>query len=379
LAGLSGAVRAEQKPLRFGISVSLTGPFAEAIRPAMLADKVWQEEVNARGGLLGRKVELSIRDNRSSADDGVSIYERFLQEKQDFVFEDSGAFLVQRVSPVAEQHKMLMLAPNAFARSLYQRGFKYLFYTGAALSEDLIIGAVRLLQSLPVAERPKTVGYVTVLNIAFTSMAKGMQEQMSALQTKTVLDVTYPPSLNDGTPIIENLKQANPDMIAQTGLVNDTLLLMRAMKQQGYRPKVTLLSVVAGAQPNFLQTFGDSVEGAIYSSSWEPQVKTTGNAAFVAAYQKANGMLPTYNGAQAYARWQIFETAVTATKSFDQKTLRDYIATHEFDTVVGKIKYDGKSYSVPTDTIVTQVQHGKKVVVWPPDQAAGKFVMPSAH
>jgi branched-chain amino acid transport system substrate-binding protein len=106
-------------------------------------------------------------------------------------------------------------------------------------------------------------------------------------------------------------------------------------------------------------------------------VKTTGNAEFVAAYQKANNTFPTYNAAQAYARWQIFEAAVNATKSFDHKVLRDHIAKAEFDTVVGKIKYNDKGYSVPVDTIVTQVQKGKKVVIWPKEQATGTLLYPN--
>lgn len=378
LMATAPSVQAQDKgPIKFGISVSLTGGFAEAIRPAMLADKVWEEEVNARGGLLGRKVEMTFRDNRSNPDDGVSIFQRFQQGGYDFVFEDSGAFMVQRESTLAEQQQMLFLSPNGFARSLYERGYKYLFFTGAAVAEDLNIGAVRLLEAMKEADRPKSVAYVSIENIAFTSTTKGMQEFVKPMKMASVLDVTYPPNINDATPIVDNIKQKNPDMVYHAGLNNDSLLFARAMKQQGFKTRLIMISQVAGAQPNFLTTFGDSVEGMIYASPWEPQVKTTGNAAFLAAYQKANSTLPTYNAAQAYARWQILEAAVNATKSLDHKVLRDYIAKAEFDTVVGKIKYNEKGYSVPQDTIVTQVQKGQKVVVWPKDQATGALVYPN--
>lgn len=364
-------------PLKIGISVSLTGGFAEAIRPAMLADKVWEEDINARGGLLGRKVELTFRDNRSNPDDGVSIFQRFQQSGYDFIFEDSGAFMVQRESTLAEQQQMLFLAPNGFARSLYERGYKYLFFTGAAVAEDLNIGVVRLLETMSDADRPKSIAYVSIENIAFTSTTKGMQEFVRPMKIATALDVTYPPNINDATPIVDNIKQKNPDMVYHAGLNNDSLLFARAMKQQGYKAKLIMISQVAGAQPHFLTTFGDSVEGMIYASPWEPPVKTAGNAEFVAAYQKANNALPTYNAAQAYARFQILESAVNATKSLDHKVLRDHIAKSEFATVIGKIKYNEKGYSVPPDTIVTQVQKGQKVVVWPKDQATGTLVYPN--
>lgn len=367
----------ESKPIRIGINVSLTGPFGEGIRPTMLADKVWESDVNASGGLLGRKVELTFRDNRSSPDDAVSIYQRFLQERFDFVFENGGSFIVQRESTLAEQQGKLFLSPNGFARSLYERGYKYLFYTGAALSEDLNIGLVHLLKTLPAEQLPKTVGYVAIDNIAFTSTIRGLKQLLEPMKIEGVADLIYPPNINDATPLVENLAQKSPDFVYQIGLNNDTLLFARAMKQQGLKPKLTAISLVAGSEPNFLSTFGDTVEGMVYTSPWEPQLKTKDNQKFVKEYEAANGKAPTYNAAQAYARWQIFEQAVNATKSLNDAKLRDYIAQGEFDTVVGKISYKGKGYSVPADTIITQIQNGKKVVVWPKNEAEGHFIYPN--
>jgi branched-chain amino acid transport system substrate-binding protein len=370
------ALAQDSKPIRFGINASLTGPFGEGIRPTMLADQVWEKDINSRGGLLGRKVEMTFRDNRSSPDDAVSIYQSFSQDNYDFIFENSGAFIVQRESTLAEQRGKLFLAPNGFARSLYERGYKFLFFTGAAVSEDLNIGLVNLLKTLPADQLPKTVGYVTVDNIAFTSTIKGLKPLLEALKISAVADLTYPPNLNDATPLVQNLMQKNPEFVYQIGLNNDSLLFARAMKQQGFKAKATVISLVAGAQPNFTTTFGDSVEGMLYTSPWEPQVSTKGNKQFVEQYKAANGRDPTYNAAQSYARWQILEQAVNATKSLDDTKLRDYIAGAEFDTVVGKMNYKGKGYSVPDDTIMTQIQNGKKVVVWPKSDAGAPFVYP---
>ena len=157
-----------QQPLKIGINVSLTGPFADSIKPVMWSDQVWAKEINARGGLLGRKVVMTFVDNKSNPEDAVSIYQRLLQDGNEFIFENGGSLIVQRESTLAEQRQKLFLAPNGFAQALYERGYKYLFYTGAAISEDLNIGLVRLLESLPAEKRPKTIGYVTVENIAFT-------------------------------------------------------------------------------------------------------------------------------------------------------------------------------------------------------------------
>ena len=360
-------------PIQIGITVSLTGAFADTIKPTMMADQLWELQINSRGGLLGRQIKLIHRDNRSNPADAVAIYQNFLQGRMDFVFENSGSFIVQRELTLAEQHRMLFLAPCGFARALYERGYKYLFYTGPAVSEDLNIGLGRLIGTLPEATRPKTVGYVTVENIAFTSTTKGTQKLLEPYHLESVLDVTYPPNLNDATPLVNNLAQKNPDLVFQTGLVQDTFLFVRALHQQALQFPMTAIGLVAAALPNFLDVVGDAANGMVYASAWEPQVRFSYNEDFVKQYSAMHGVLPTYNAAQAYSRWQIFEQAVTSTRSLDHTVLRDYIANNSFETVVGTIKYNEQGYSVPKDTIVTQFQDGKRFVVWPREQANGDF------
>ena len=375
-ATLTSRAEDAPQPLKIGINVSLTGPFADSIKPVMWADQVWEKQINARGGLLGRKVVMTFVDNKSNPEDAVSIYQRLLQDGNEFVFENGGSIIVQRESTLAEQRQKLFLAPNGFAQALYQRGYKYLFYTGAAISEDLNIGLVRLLESLPADKRPKTIGYVTVENIAFTSTTKGLQEKAKPLGLETVLDVTYPPNISDATPLVTNLKQKAPDIVFQTGLTNDTILFARAAAQQALRANVFAIGVTSGALASFVSAVGEVSHGMVYSSPWEVQVKTPNNGEFVRAYQEANGVSPTYNAAHGYARWQIFEQAVNGAKTFDQKLLRDYIAANTFDTIVGTIKYNAQGYSTPEDTVVTQFQKGSRVLVWPKALATGEFIYP---
>jgi branched-chain amino acid transport system substrate-binding protein len=374
--GAGPAMAQDTSLLRIGINTPLTGAFADSNRPTMWADQLWEREVNARGGLLGRKVQLTIIDNKSNPEDAVAIYQRLLQDNNEFIFEDAGSLIVQRESTIAEQHHKLFLVPAGFAKALYERGYKYLFYTGSAVSEDLNIGLARLLEAMPEATRPKTAGFATLENIAFTATTKGFQEAVKSLQLKILLDVTYPPNLSDATPVVTNLQQTNPDMVFQTGLVNDTVLFARAAVQQNLRPKLLAIGLTAGAQPNFLSSVGNAAEGMVYSAPWEPQVDTFQNKQFVEAYQKAQGIPPIYNAAQGYARWQIFEQAVNGAKSFDQDVLRQYLLSHSFDTVVGKIKYNDKGYSQAEDSIVTQFHDGKRVVVWPKEQKTGELIYP---
>lgn len=375
----AGTALAQQggKPIRIGINVSLTGPFADSIKPTQWADELWEKQINAKGGLLGRKVEITFVDNKSNPDQANAIYEKMVQENYDFIFENSGSLLVQRESTLAEQRKRLFLAPNGFARSLYERGYKYLFYTGAALSEDMNIGIKRLYDTIPADRRPKTISYVAVENIAFTAAVKGAKDIFQPLGLSGLLDITYPASLNDATPIISNLKQKNADIVYQAGLVNDTVLFARAAAQQDLKYKSMVIGLTAGAQPNFIPSLGaQAVEGMIYATGWDASLKTPGNTEFVKEYTAARKVEPIYNAAQAYTRWQIFEQAVNATKSLDNDVLREHLLKNTFQTVQGTFKFNEKGYMVPEDTVVTQFQGGKRVIVWPKSAATGTFVYP---
>ena len=98
--------------------------------------------------------------------------------------------------------------------------------------------------SLPAEKRPKSIAYATLENIAFTGVTRGFQDHVKNLNMKTALDITYPANLNDATPIIENIKEQDPDMVFQTGLSNDTVLFVRAAAQQGLKPPIMAVGYV---------------------------------------------------------------------------------------------------------------------------------------
>jgi branched-chain amino acid transport system substrate-binding protein len=343
----------------------------------MFTDEMWAKDVNARGGLLGRKVELTFVDNKSNAEAAAAIYERFIQQNFDFIFEDSGSVIVTRESTLAEQHKRLFLAPNGFARSIYKRGYKYVFYTGAAVSEDLNIGLANLLASLPPASRPKTIGYVTVENIGFVALTKGVQELLKPLNLTPVLDITYPTNINDATPLVSNVKQKAPEIIFQTGLYNDTVLFVRAAAQQSMKAKLVAIGIAAAGQSQFVPSVGaDVVEGMVFATGWDPRLKTHQNQEFVKGFQGEKGFVPPYTAAHAFARWQILEQAINATKSLDNEVLRNHIASATFRTVIGEVRYNAEGYRSPADTVVIQFQKGNPVIVWPKSDATGSLIYP---
>jgi branched-chain amino acid transport system substrate-binding protein len=364
-------------PLRIGVNLPLTGNLAAAIAPTVDAVKLWQSQVNQKGGLLGRKVELTVTDNKSDPDTAVSVYQNYLSGGMDFILDPSASAVITQESTVAEQHRKLFLAPGGAAPALYSRGYKYIFTTFPAIGSDSVNSVPGLIQSIPSADRPTTVAYLTVNSVAFIQFTQSLKDLNKPLNLQTTVDVTYQPDINDMTPIVNQLKSKNPDIVFGVGLTNDTVLLARALKQQGVHPKMLMFSSTAAALPNFIQLVGDQSEHSLYSSYWEPTQKTPGNADFVAGFHKITGNDPAYISANTYSAMQIYEAAVEATKTFDQTKLRDYIASHTLQTVVGTFKYNVQGFSPqPLGTPVVQFQNGKRVVVAPKAQATASLVYP---
>jgi branched-chain amino acid transport system substrate-binding protein len=362
------------KPIVIGIDASLTGGFASALQTNVNAVNLWTKQVNAKGGILGRQVQLVMRDDKSDPATAVSLYQDFVQQGVDFAFSISGSSIVQQVSTVCEQRQMLCLAPSGFAKSMYQRKYSYLFFTGRALGADLDAGFVEMLNAMAADQRPRSIAYATVDNISYTSEADAVKQ---SLHLQVVADITYPPSLNDATAIVQNIKKANPDIVFLTGIENDSVLFIRGAAQQGLAPKLFKVSQVAAALPDYLQTVGAAAGNqTIYTVGWDPSAKYPGSAQFVKDYRSMFGVDPTYNGAQTFAAMELLQQAISGAKTTDNHKLRDYVASHSFATVVGTLKFNDQGYTPPQGILVIQFQNGKPVIIWPKDQANGQLIYP---
>lgn len=369
------ATGAGAKPVVIGFSAPLTGALAEAIKPEVNAHKLWEKEVNERGGLLGRPVQLEYLDNKSDPDTAVSVYQKLVQQGVDFAIEAGGSGIAQRTSTIAEQSGKLFLTVGT-ARVLFERGYKNIFLAAPAVSEESTYSLFEALKAMPPDQRPKTIAYVTLDSPSYAGGVQGLQQLLKPLNIREVLNITYPPSINDATPFVQNLKDSKAELVYQNGNTNDTVLFIRAIKQQGLEAKMLVVSLVAASLPNFYEMVGDAAEQVVYHGLWEPEAKTKGIAEFVNAYREFYGTDPNYLSACAYSSLQIIEQAVNATISLDQAVLRDYVAKNEFVTVVGTLKYNDQGYPAPKSLPLVQWQKGKRVLIAPQDQATGQLIYP---
>ena len=359
------------KPIRVGISLPLTGDFSQPGTQAQRGYQVWAKMVNAKGGLLGRQVELKITDDASNQDTVVADYTRLItQDKVDLLLGTFSSLLNYPASAVAEKNGMLYVEPAGGAPNMFERGFKYLFFAQQATAPKQADVMVNWVKSLPAAQRPKTAAYPTQDDPFTTPVIQSMQKELEALGVKTVYQTVYPPDTTNFQTIASAIAAKRPDMIAHGAVFEDGVGMVRALKQLNYSPKVFFQTSAPSNAGQYSSGIGvDNTEGVFYTVSWNEKAKTPLNQEFLAEYAKMfNNELPAEDAADAFAAAQVAQAAVEAVGKIDQKALADWLHKNKVQTILGELSWDETGAPLSA-FLLAQWQGGKVEIVAPADAA----------
>jgi branched-chain amino acid transport system substrate-binding protein len=359
------------EPIQIGISLPLTGDFSQPGGEAKRGYEVWQKQINAAGGLLGRQVELKIVDDASNQDTVVSDYTKLItQDKVDLVLGTFSSLLNYPASAVAEKNKMVFVEPAGGAERMFTRGFKYLFFAQPATASRQADVFVNWIKSLPADQRPKTAAYPTQDDPFAAPVIEAMQKQLEALGVKTVFSTTYPADTTNFQAIASQLAQKKPDLIAQGAVFEDGVGLVRSLKQVGYSPKMLFQTSAPSNAGQYSSGIGEAnTEGVFYTVSWNENAKTPKNAEFVKAYaDRFKGETPAEDAADAFAAAQVLQQAVEKVGSLDQTKLADYLHSNPTTTILGPLSWD-KTGAPQNKFLLAQWQGGKVQIVAPKSAA----------
>jgi branched-chain amino acid transport system substrate-binding protein len=358
-------------PVVIGISLPLTGDFSQPGGEARKGYEIWRDQVNAAGGLLGRKVELKITDDASNQDTVVTDYTKLItQDKVDLLLGTFSTLLNFPASAVAEKNGMLYVEPAGGAPKMFDRGFKKLFFAQQATASHQPDVFVDYIKSLPADQRPKTAAYPTQDDPFTTPVIQSMQKQLEALGVQTVYTTTYPADATNFQTIASAIAGAKPDLIAQGAVFEDGVGLIRSLQQLNYSPKMMFQTSAPSNAGQYSDGIGvKNTEGVFYTVSWNEKAKTPGNDKFVAEYAKRyNGGIPAEDAADAYAAAQTLQAAVKAVGSLDQTKLADWLHKHAVDSILGPLAWD--QTGAPTKQfLLGQWQNGAPEIVAPKDAA----------
>ena len=365
------------KPVTIGASLPLSGDLSQPGKSAQQGYKIWQDMVNANGGLLGRKVQMKIVDDASSQKTIVTDYNRLInQDNVDLLLGTFSSLLNLPASAVAEKNRMVYVEPAGGAPEMFQRGFKYLFFAQPAVSIHQADLFSKWVLSLPADKRPKTAAYISQDDPFAKPVVQAVQKQLSAGGVKSVYGLKlYPADQTSFDAIVNGVKSSNADMVVQGAVFDDAIGVIRQMKQVGYNPKILFQTSAPSEGDQFAKGVGTgNTEGIFYAVSWSADADTPQNKEFVAEYQKRFGGTPPEDAADAFGTAQVLQAAVNGTKSFDQDKIRDWLHGHTVNTVEGPLRWD--STGAPQGQfLVAQWQGPKTQIVEPPSLATSKKIV----
>ena len=365
------------KAVTIGASLPLSGDLSQPGKSAQQGYQIWQDMVNAKGGLLGRKVQMKIVDDASSQKTIVTDYNRLInQDHVNLLLGTFSSLLNLPASSVAEKNRMVYVEPAGGAPEMFQRGFKYLFFAQPAISIHQADLFSKWVLSLPPDKRPKTAAYISQNDPFAMPVVQAVQKQLSAGGVKTVNGLKlYPADQTSFDSIVNDIKSSNPDIVVQGAVFDDAIGVIRQMKQVGYNPKVLFQTSAPSEGDQFAKGVGKgNTEGIFYAVSWSASADTPQNKAFVSEYQRRFGGTPPEDAADAFGTAQVLAAAVTGTKSFDQDKIRDWLHGHTVNTVEGPLRWDSTG-APQSQFLVAQWQGPQTQIVLPTSLATSKTIV----
>ncbi len=389
-----GATAAE--PIKIGFGMALTGGLAGNGKAALIAIQIWAEEINAKGGLLGRPVQLVYYDDQTNPATVPGIYTKLLDiDKVDLVVSGYGTNLQAPAMPVIMQHGMTFIGFFGLAvndQFHYDRFFQ-MQPNGPDAKHALSQGFLEA--AMTAKPKPKTLAIVGA-DAEYPQVAlAGARDVAKKLGFKIVYDNSYPPSTVDYTPILRAIQATNPDAVFVASYPPDTAGIIRAAHEIGLKTTVFGGGMIGLQFASLKQQFGPMLNGIVYYELYapEPTLKFPGIAEFLKTYQPraaAAGAdaLGFYLPPYAYAGMQILGQAVEATKSLDQKKIAEYIHATTFKTVVGDVRFGKDGEWVEPRLLYVQErgitgndleqfkQPGHEVVLYPSEYKSGDIEAP---
>lgn len=349
-ASLTTASAQTKEPIRIGFSMAMTGGLAANGKSALLAQKIWEEDVNAKGGLLGRPVKLVYYDDQSNPSTVPGIYTKLLDvDKVDLVIGPYATAIIAPAMPIVMQKKKMFIGllglavnsefdyPNYFAmipsgpdpKPAFTKGF---FDTALAQSP-----------------KPMTVAIVAADQEFSKNAADGARVNAEKGGLKIVYDKSYPPSTTDFGPIIRAIMATNPDLVVVCSYPPDSVGIVKAVNEANFRPKMIGGAMVGLQATAFKTQLGPLLNGWVNYDFWLPveKMKSAEVDDLMKKYQaRAPGegvdALGYYMAPWGYAQLQVLQQAVEATKSLDDQKIADHIRANSFKTVLGDVRFGAK-------------------------------------
>jgi branched-chain amino acid transport system substrate-binding protein len=334
-----------QEPIKIGFGVSLTGGLASSGKAHLLSKQIWLEEINAKGGLLGRPVKLVYFDDQTSAANVPGIYSKLMDvDKVDLLMGHATNLIVAAMPHIMARKKMVMvlLALGSNAEFKYPR-----YFQSAPFGPDSkgVLSNAFFEVARSIEPAPKTVALVGADAEFSNNVLIGARENAKKFGLQIVYDKSYPPATVDYSPIVRAIQATNPDVVLLASYPPDSVGMVRAATEIGLKAQLFGGAMVGMQYASLIGQLSEKLNRVVNYHFFVPSPKMNfpGIEEFLKKYQaraKDSGVDPLgfYQPPFAYAAMQILEQAISATGTLDDEKLADHIHKTTFKTIVGDVR-----------------------------------------
>jgi branched-chain amino acid transport system substrate-binding protein len=390
----SSLLQAEQAPIRIGMSMPQTGGLAGGGKASLLGIEIWRDDVNAKGGLLGRKVELVVYDDKSSASETPAIYSKLIDvDKVDLLFAPYGTVPTAPIMPMVKQRGLLLIGNFSFQVNS-KVGHDMWFNNAPWGPPDSWASSF-----LDIAQKAggKSIALLTADQEFAQNLAKTAREVATKRNMPIVFDQAYPPNTVEFSSIIRALKVTKPDVVYVASYPPDSAGILRAVNEIGIGDNVKVFGGgMVGLQFGaVMENLGSLLNGVVNYNSWLPEKSMyfEGTKEFFETYTKRAVQakvdpLGYYLAPFGYTSGQLVEQAIKAVGSLDQKAIAKYLHENTHKTIVGPIAFSADGERKETAVLQAQFRgvvdknieqfrnSGKQVILFPEDLKSGELVSP---
>ena len=391
---VAAPAQAQQKPIKIGFSMSLTGPLGAGGKSCLIAMEIWRDDINAKGGLLGRPVEFVYYDDQTAGAKVPPIYTKILEVDQvDLVVSSYGTNVIAPAMPIVMRKKMVF--PSLFGLAVNE-AFNYDRYFGIMpAGPDPKVDWSRGFFDLAKSKGLRSVALVAADAEFAQNAIAGARKNAQTMGFEIVYDKSYPPATTDFAPIVRAMQATNPDMVYVGSYPPDSAGMVKAANELSLKTKMFGGGMVGLQFASIMQNLGPMLNNIVNYDFWvpAPTLNFPGIDKFLKTYQqKAAGSgvdpLGHYLPPWAYAYLDVLGQAVTATNSLDQDKIADHMRQTTYNTIVGPVKFGKNGEWAESRALMVQFRDVKdnnleqfnnpatRVVIYPPSVKTGDMAFP---
>ncbi|MEA3243946.1 MAG: amino acid ABC transporter substrate-binding protein [Pseudomonadota bacterium] len=368
--GLQAALAGE--PIRVGVTASLSGVYAGPGKNQLQGIEMWAHDINARGALLGREVELVYYDDASDPDTVRRLYQQLINDdKVDLLIGPYSSDLTLVASDVAEQHDFPMVAAGAASSRIWSRGYRNIFQVDAPAREymDLLIksakenaGLTQIALVYPAAEFSRQV-------------AEGVRAKAAEHGMEIVFDEEYPLDSTEFSDLVRRMRLSAPELVIGATYLNDSIAFVQEAKRQQLSPQAFAFTV-GPALPEFGNALGDDADGIIGVVSWMRSGRVPMAYDFSFRFKEKFGRNAGAHAAYGYGAGQVLEAGVRLAGSLDRDAIRQQLRDMVFRSLLGNYRVDDTGMQKAKTIFLMQWQNGYRLLVSPPELRDAEIIYP---